>query len=117
MTARAPSAVPAERPIRMNPACEIDEYASSRFRSRWTSAAKLPTTSDATAIPANAHDQRCASCGKAVRTTRSATVNAATFVAEDMNAVTVVGAPSYTSGVHMWNGADEVLKPSPATII
>jgi len=93
MTARAPSAVPADRPIKMKPACEIDEYASRRLRSRWTSAAKLPTTSDATAMPANAHDYRWSSCGNAVRRTRTASTNAATFVAEDMNAVTVVGAP------------------------
>ena len=32
------------------------------------------------------------------------TTSAAAFVAADMNAVTGVGAPSYTSGVHMWNG-------------
>ena len=79
--------------MRMKPACEMDEYASSRFTSRCTSAAKLPMTSDATAMPANAHDQRCVSCGNAVRSTRSMSTNAATFVADDMNAVTVVGAP------------------------
>ena len=32
-----------------------------------------------------------------------------------MNAVTGVGAPSYTSGVHWWNGATEALKHRPAT--
>ena len=30
-----------------------------------------------------------------------------------MNAVTGVGEPWYTSGVHMWNGAAEALKPRP----
>ena len=39
--------------------------------------------------------------------------NAAAFVAEAMNAVTGVGAPWYTSGVHMWNGAAATLKPEP----
>jgi hypothetical protein len=34
-----------------------------------------------------------------------------------MNAVTGVGAPSYTSGVHWWNGAADALKPRPAMII
>src|SRR5206468_2277537 len=106
-----------DRAISMKPACEIDEYASILFTFRWTSAAKLPTTSDATAMPANAHDQRCSSCGNAVRNSRNASANAATFVAADMNAVTVVGAPSYTSGVHMWNGAEDDLKPRPAMII
>ena len=37
----------------------------------------------------------------------------ATLVADDMNAVTGLGAPWYTSGVHMWNGTAEILKPSP----
>ncbi len=32
-----------------------------------------------------------------------------------MNAVTGVGAPSYTSGVHWWKGATEALKQRPAT--
>ncbi len=32
-----------------------------------------------------------------------------------MNAVTGVGAPSYTSGVHWWNGATDALKQRPAT--
>ena len=39
---------------------------------------------------------------------------AATFGAEAKNAVTGVGAPSYTSGVHIWNGTAETLKQSPA---
>ena len=34
-----------------------------------------------------------------------------------MKDVTVVGAPWYTSGVHMWNGAAETLNASPARII
>ena len=34
-----------------------------------------------------------------------------------MNAVTGVGAPSYASGVHMWNGAELALNPSPTMII
>jgi hypothetical protein len=34
-----------------------------------------------------------------------------------MKAVTEVGAPWYTSGVHMWNGAAEILNARPARII
>ena len=30
-------------------------------------------------------------------------------------AVTGVGAPSYTSGVHIWNGAAEILNAKPAS--
>src|SRR5437879_953726 len=45
--------------------------------------------------------------------TRARARNPATFVAADMNAVTGVGAPWYTSGVHMWNGAADTLNPNP----
>jgi hypothetical protein len=60
---------------------------------RWASAAMFPTASEMIAIPATAHVQRCSSPGNAVSSTRSITTRAATFVAEDMNAVTGVGAP------------------------
>ena len=78
----------------MKPAFEIDEYASSRFRFFWTSAAKLPSTSEQTAITAIAIVQSSSSCGKAVTRIRSVSSSAATFVAAAMNAVTEVGAPS-----------------------
>ena len=51
----------------------------------------------------------------ATSSTRISAKNAATFVAALMNATTGVGAPWYTSGVHMWNGAAEILKPNPIT--
>ncbi len=57
------------------------------------------------------------SSGNAVTRMRRVTTSAAVFVAADMNAVTDVGAPWYTSGVHMWNGAAETLNASPARII
>ena len=40
---------------------------------------------------------------------------AAALVPTDMKAVTGIGAPWYTSGVHMWKGAAETLnaKPTP----
>src|SRR3954452_19290127 len=114
MSARAPIALFADTAISMKPACEIDEYASMRFTPRWTSAAKLPIASEQTAIAAIATVQRCAFAGNAVTRTRNVTTRAAVFVAAAMNAVTGVGAPSYTSGVHMWNGAADALKASPA---
>src|ERR671919_1089550 len=49
-----------------------------------------------------------------VNTLRSA-ANAATFVPAAMNAVTGVGAPWYTSGVHIWNGTAATLNPNPTT--
>ena len=78
----------------MKPACEIEEYASIRLIPVCTSAARFPTASEAQAITATAIVQRCASCGKAVVSTRSIRTSATAFVAADMNAVTGVGAPS-----------------------
>ncbi len=42
-----------------------------------------------------------------------ASANAASFEAVPMNTVTQVGEPSYTSGIHMWNGTAPNLKPTP----
>src|SRR6188508_3155230 len=98
----------------MKPACEIDEYASIRFRSRCARAPRLPQASEIAASTATAivHTSDCS--GNAVTRTRSITTSAAVFVAADMKAVTDVGAPWYTSGVHMWKGAAETLNASPA---
>ena len=52
----------------------------------------------------------------AVRNTRRNTAKAAAFGPADMKAVTGVGEPSYTSGVHTWNGALATLKPNPTNI-
>src|SRR5579859_1008765 len=49
-------------------------------------------------------------------TTRSKTAKAAALGAVDMNPTTGAGAPSYTSGVHTWNGAAATLKPRPTNI-
>jgi hypothetical protein len=43
--------------------------------------------------------------------------NAAAFTVAAMYAVTADGAPSYTSGAHMWNGTVATLKPKPMSII
>ena len=40
---------------------------------------------------------------------------AATLVQAAMNAVTGVGAPSYASGAHMWNGTAATLKAKPTS--
>src|SRR6478735_1645084 len=37
----------------------------------------------------------------------------AAFEPTERNAVIGVGAPSYTSGAHMWNGTAAILKPNP----
>ena len=53
--------------------------------------------------------------GNASSQTRRNAANAAAFTAAAMNAVTGVGAPSYTSGVHMWNGTAATLKQKPTS--
>ena len=53
------------------------------------------------------------SWGKAWASTRANSTMAATLGAAERSAVTGVGAPSYTSGVHMWNGAADTLKARP----
>src|ERR671928_67853 len=49
------------------------------------------------------------------RNTRANAANAAAFTPVDMNPVTIAGAPSYASGVHMWNGTAEILKAKPTS--
>ena len=45
--------------------------------------------------------------------TRSKAAKPAAFAPTDMKPAMGVGAPSYTSGVHMWNGTTATLKPRP----
>src|SRR3990172_1223112 len=52
---------------------------------------------------------------KAMKKTLPRTANPAAFGPTDMKAVTDVGAPSYTSGAHMWKGAAAILKPKATT--
>src|SRR5690606_7021050 len=49
------------------------------------------------------------------RNTRMNAANAAALTPVDMNPVTTVGAPSYASGVHMWNGTAEILNANPTS--
>ena len=46
---------------------------------------------------------------------RSSIANDAAFEPTERKPVMGVGAPSYTSGAHMWNGTAAILKPMPAT--
>ena len=48
------------------------------------------------------------------RNTRTRAAKAAAFTPTLISAVTGVGAPSYTSGAHMWKGTAATLKASPA---
>ena len=80
----------------------------------WPIAAKAPSAIEAIDTNTTICCHWIAMLGNAVITTRTNSAIAATFGAEAKNAVTGVGAPSYTSGVHMWNGTAETLKQSPA---
>ena len=86
-----------------------------RFTSVCTIAAMLPTSSDSDGErPDRAASRRCRARtsrrrrAAARRTRRPSSPTA-------MNAVTGVGEPWYTSGVHMWNGAAATLKPRPTS--
>ena len=59
--------------------------------------------------------QSGASAGSALMSSRTAMAKAAIFGPELMINVTGVGAPWYTSGIHMWKGTTPSLKASPET--
>src|SRR3990172_11581502 len=81
-----------------------------------TSAATLPTVIESAAIAANMFAQSLAMSPSPNATTniRMTTANPAALLATDRYAVIGVGAPSYTSGTHIWNGTTAILNPSPA---
>src|SRR5712691_12311364 len=92
------------------------EYASIRFVFVWTSATMLPAVIVSAASTANTADQSTTSGPIPETSTRRIAANAAAFGATDMNAVAGVGAPSYASGVHWWNGTTAALKPRPTVM-
>src|SRR3989304_2488156 len=79
----------------------------------WAMAAKLPTIIVSAETMAASPAHWVARPGKAVTNTRRSAANPAAFAPTDMNAVTTEGAPSYTSGVHMWKGTAATLKLRP----
>src|SRR4051794_16156932 len=67
----------------------------------------------AMASPLSAGNQRSNAYGNASSQTRMNAANAAAFTVAAMYAVIGDGAPSYTSGAHMWNGTVATLNPKP----
>src|ERR1700683_5521783 len=55
-------------------------------------------------------------CTLITKTTRNKTAKAAALGAVDIKPTTGAGAPSYTSGVQIWNGATATLNPSPTNM-
>src|SRR2546430_6913624 len=89
------------------------EYESIRLVLPWTSATTLPAVIVTAASSAITTLQSTSSGPSAPTRTGRIAANAAAFGPTDMNAVAGVGAPSYASGVHWWNGTTAALKPSP----
>ena len=90
-----------------------------RFTLRCGIASTFPTNMVSAASHTTSFCQPCgpsAADGSPKPPTRMRTrvANAATFTAAAMNPVTGAGAPSYTSGTHMWNGTAATLKANPA---
>src|SRR5206468_9134212 len=75
--------------------------------------ATVPTIIDAAARTQTTSLQLPRSGSKADRNTRTNAANAAALTPVDMNAVTAGGAPSYASGVHIWNGTAATLNAKP----
>src|SRR3954464_15413036 len=73
----------------------------------------VPTIIVAAATTQSASAQVPRSGANAEKNTRTNAANAAALTPVDMKAVTAGGAPSYASGVHMWNGTAATLKAKP----
>src|SRR5919202_1647822 len=81
----------------------------------WTMATRLPTVIVTNARAPNRTDHSALIPGRAALKMRRMTAKPAALDPTEKNAVAGVAAPWYTSGVHSWNGAAAILKPSPAT--
>src|SRR5687767_15964462 len=91
------------------------EYASMRFRLLCATPTTVPRIIVAAAMTATTGAQSARNGSKEERNTRANDANAAALTPVDMNPVTMAGAPSYASGVHMWNGTAEILNAKPTS--
>src|SRR5262249_5562587 len=89
------------------------EYASIRLTLVCTTPTTVPRIIVAAATTESTGIQWLSSDSSGERKTRTNAAKAAALTPVDRNPVTVVGAPSYASGVHMWNGTAEILNPKP----
>src|SRR5215472_17933265 len=84
-------------------------------------AARFPRVSVRTATAAiiGSHTSRadCSANGPCPAKIRSRNAIDAALEATERYAVTVVGAPSYASGAHIWKGAAETLKSKPTDVV
>src|SRR5579862_5167785 len=91
------------------------EYASIRLTLDCETPTTVPTIIVAAAMTHSTVLQSSRIGSSAVMNTRTNAANAAAFTPVDMNPVTAGGAPSYASGVHMWNGTAETLNAKPTS--
>src|SRR5215472_1530063 len=91
-----------------------------RFTLFWIKAPKLPSVMERAADTQINQNQLAPwwlpPAPAVVNSTRSRTAKAAALGPVDISATTGAGAPSYTSGVQIWNGADATLNPRPTII-
>src|SRR5689334_24397145 len=80
-------------------------------------AARLPRVRVAIATTERIGSQAGRTEARGPRKMRSRKAMDAALDATDRYAVTVVGAPSYASGAHMWNGAAEILNSKPTAVV
>src|SRR3954466_2231236 len=79
------------------------------------SAIRLPTVIVSAASVQNSGCQTLLWFQNAMYTRFSSATKPAAFDATDRNAVIGVGAPSYVSGAHVWNGTADTLNANPTT--
>src|SRR5262252_9431644 len=91
------------------------EYASIRLTLVCATPMTVPAIIVAAAIVQTTTLQYARSGSNAERKTRTKAANAAALTPVDMNPVTAAGAPSYASGVHIWNGTAEILNAKPTS--
>src|SRR5208337_3011173 len=116
----------ATSPNKTYPTCEIEEYANSRFILVCVSAARLPHVSEATATPEIMYTQVVCEFPNTLVVceppntliiNRKSIAKLAVLEATLTYAEMGVGAPSYTSGAHWWNGTAATLKNMPAATV
>src|SRR6266516_7961105 len=93
------------------------EYARRRVKLFCINAARLPKVIVAIATIAKVEYQSILTVPIATMNTRKAAAKAAILAPAAKRALTVVGAPSKASGIHMWKGTTAILTPNPATNI
>src|SRR3954462_10248188 len=94
----------------------MDEYARIRFTLFCSNAPIFPSVIDSAADIQTSQNHALSVPRAAPKRIRNSTAKAAALGPVDINATTGAGAPSYTSGVHTWNGAEAILNPIPTNI-